>query len=314
MSIVVGVDAGGTGSRCQVSGDDGSLLGEAKGAAGAVRPGEADRAADAIVDVVRDALVAAERGHEMPKVLCVGAAGVGRDAERLELWEALSAREVAEDVVIITDAEAGFDDAFGEGAGILLIAGTGSIAHGRGPTGVVARCGGWGPVCGDEGSGAWIGRRALSVVTASADGREPTTALLGAILTACEVNDPDQLIAWASSATPAQFAALAPVVARVADSGDARAGALVTLACEELVLHVRTLARSLFGDERAACPVALAGGLIGPGRPMRKRLEKRLKSAVPGVQPHAGEVIPVRGAARAALRHLGVVTGHGAAG
>ena len=39
---------------------------------------------------------------------------------------------------------------------------------------------------------------------------------------------------------------------------------------------------------------------------MRKRLEKRLKSAVPGVQLHAGEVVPVRGAARAALRHLGV--------
>ena len=41
------------------------------------------------------------------------------------------------------------------------------------PTGATARCGGWGPVCGDEGSGAWIGRRALSVVTAAADGREP---------------------------------------------------------------------------------------------------------------------------------------------
>ena len=177
MSIVVGVDGGGTGSRCQVSDDSGTLLGEAHGGAGAMRPGEADRAADAIVDVVRDGLIAADRGDEMPKVLCVGAAGVGRDAERLELWEALSAREIAEDVVIITDAEAGFDDAFGEGAGILLIAGTGSIAHGRGPTGIVARCGGWGPVCGDEGSGAWIGRRTLSAVTASSDGREPPTAL-----------------------------------------------------------------------------------------------------------------------------------------
>jgi glucosamine kinase len=208
--------------------------------------------------------------------------------------------------VVHTDAETAFDDAFGDNAGILLLAGTGSMAYGRGPTGVRARTGGWGPVCGDEGSGAWIGRRALSVVTGSADGREPETALLGAVLTACEVNDAEQLIAWSANATLAQIATLAPVVARVADAGDMRANALVTLAIEELVLHVRALARSLFGDERASCPIALAGGLIGPGRPLRKRLERRLKSAVPGIQLHAGEVIAVRGAVRGALRHLGV--------
>jgi len=50
------------------------------------------------------------------------------------------------------------------------------MAFGRGPSGQSARCGGWGPVCGDEGSGQWVGRRALSVVTAAADGREPETA------------------------------------------------------------------------------------------------------------------------------------------
>ena len=305
-SIVVGVDAGGSHTRCQVSALSGQMLGESEGAAGAMRPGEADRAADAIVDTVRDALASCDMGHVVPSVLCVGAAGVGRDTERLMLWEALSARGVADDVVVVTDGETAFDDAFGEGAGILLIAGTGSMAVGRGPTGVKARCGGWGPVCGDEGSGAWIGRRALSVVTATVDGREPPTALVGAVLTACEVNEADQLIAWAAAATPADLAAIAPAVARTADAGDARADALLALAVEELVLHVRTLARSLFGDERAACPVALAGGLVGPGRPLRRRIERRLKSAVPGMQPHAGEVVAVRGAVRGALRHLGV--------
>jgi glucosamine kinase len=305
-SIVVGVDAGGTHTRVEVADDSGGSLGSAEGRAGAMRPGEVDRAADAIVDAVRDALGVADMGHIVPRVLCVGAAGVGRDPERLMLWEALSAREIAEDVVVHTDAETAFDDAFGDGAGVLLIAGTGSMAYGRGPTGVTGRCGGWGPVCGDEGSGAWIGRRVLSVVTASTDGREPPTALLGAVLTAAEVNDAEQLIAWAAGATPAHLSALAPVVTRCADAGDARAAALLALATEELVLHLRTLARSLFGDERAACPVAFAGGLIAPERPLRKRLERRLKSAVPGAQLRAGEVDAARGAVRAALRHLGV--------
>jgi glucosamine kinase len=190
----------------------------------------------------------------------------------------------------------------------LLIAGTGSVAFGRGPTGTFARCGGWGPYFGDEGSGAWIGRRALSVVTAAADGREPETTLTGAILTAAEVNDVSELVPWAAAASPSALATLAPVVMSVADSGDLRANALLTLAVEELMLHLRTLARQLFVDERASVPLALAGGLMARGTPLRKRLEHRLKSAVPGAQIRAEEVVPVRGAVRGALRYLGVAS------
>jgi glucosamine kinase len=200
------------------------------------------------------------------------------------------------------------DDAFGEGPGVLLIAGTGSVAFGRGPTGTFARCGGWGPFFGDEGSGAWIGRKALSVVTAAFDGREPETSLTGAVLTAAEVNEVSELVAWAAAASPSKLATLAPVVMSVAESGDLRANALLTLAVEELMLHLRTLARQLFVDERATVPIALAGGLLARGTALRKRLEHRLKSAVPGAQVRAEEVVPVRGAVRGALRFLGVAS------
>jgi glucosamine kinase len=192
---------------------------------------------------------------------------------------------------------------------VLLISGTGSVAFGRSPAGVIARCGGWGPVCGDEGSGAWIGRRALSVVTGSADGREPETALIGAVLTAAQVNEPQELIVWAAQATPAQLATLAPVVSSVADGGDLRANAILSLAVEELVLHVRALARQLFGDERAATPVALSGGMLSKGTTLRKRLEHRMRSAVPGAQIQAAEVNAARGAVRGALRYLGETAG-----
>src|SRR6185295_15088736 len=133
--------------------------------------------------------------HVVPRVLCVGVAGAGRETERQELWQALVSRDLADEVVIHSDFSVALDDAFGDGPGVLLISGTGSVAFGRGPTGATARCGGWGPVFGDEGSGAWIGRRALGIVTAASDGREPETALTGAILTAAEVNDVTELIA-----------------------------------------------------------------------------------------------------------------------
>jgi glucosamine kinase len=304
--LVIGVDGGGTKTLAWVAGADAKPLGEAKGPASAVIPGAERHSAEVIAQVVREALRSAEREHVRPRALCAGLAGVGREAQRNALLSALESMDLADDVIVRADAAVAMDDAFGEGPGILLIAGTGSVAFGRGPAGAEGRVGGWGPVCGDEGSGAWIGRRALSVVTAAHDGREPETALTGALLTVAEVNDVDDLVPWAALATPAQLATLAPVVAAVADAGDLRANAVLSLAAEELVLHVRALARRLFVDERSGIPVALSGGLLAPGGPLRRRVEHRLRSAVPGSQVRADAVVPVRGAVRDALALAGM--------
>jgi glucosamine kinase len=302
--IVVGIDGGASKTHAIVADLTGRTLGETVGPASAVRPGRADVSADVIESVVGEALAACGLS-DTPRALAIGVAGIGRDTERQQLWQALAGRDLASEIVMQSDFSIALDDAFGDGPGVLILSGTGSVAFGRGPTGSTARCGGWGPNFGDEGSGAWIGRRALSVVSAAADGREPETALTGAILTAVELDETADLIGWAADATPAQFATLAPVVVAVAESGDLRANAVLTLAVEELVLHARALARKLFTDERAALPLALTGGMLGRGSTLRKRLEHRLKSAVPGAQLRTDQVIPARGAVRAALRVAG---------
>ncbi|HYV98261.1 MAG TPA: BadF/BadG/BcrA/BcrD ATPase family protein [Gemmatimonadaceae bacterium] len=298
----LGIDGGGTKTRAVVADAHGHVITSLTGAGSAVGAEGADASATVIAALVADALAAAGQHDVTPSVLCAGIAGTGREEPRKKLQRALQARGLAERIIVTTDAHVALADAFGDGPGIILIAGTGSACFGRSPTDVEDRCGGWGPVIGDEGSALWLARRALSAATASADGREPDTALLGALLTATQCDETDDLIAWASQAPAADVAALAAVVLRVAENGDQRASTIAAIAAEELVLHVRTLARRLFVDERAAVNVALTGGLLVRGSLMRKLVEHRLRSAVPGAVVRADEVDGARGAVKLALR------------
>lgn len=303
--ILIGVDGGGSKTRVLIGDEAGNELARAEGGRSAVRPGRAEESAKVIAEVVREALSqAALPGVIQPKVLYCGVAGVGREVEKRSLQTALESEELAESVIVESDGTIALFDAFSDGPGILLVAGTGSAAYGRGPNGTTLRCGGWGPHIGDEGSGAWIGKRALGIVAAATDGREGETALVGAILTATQTSEAVDLIPWAASADVRAISQLAPVVLATAGAGDPRANSLVTLAAEELVTHVRSLAAQLFGDERASIPVAVSGGLMRKGSLLRKRVEQRLRSAVPGARLRREEVVPERGALRAASQRI----------
>ena len=304
--LVIGVDGGGTKTRVIVADATGEALSDVTGPGSAMAPGRADHSAGVIGDLVREAMSQVAMKDIKARALVAGVAGVGRANENRALTVALEDLELADEIAVEGDGEIALTDAFGFGPGIILISGTGSIAYGRGPSRVLARAGGWGPAFGDEGSGAWIGRKSLAIVASAADGREPATALTGAILTAAQVNEPSQLIPWGIAAKPNELAALAPVVFNTASAGDARANALVGLAVEELVLHIRALALKLFIDERAAVPVAFSGGLLHKGSLLRKRLEQRLKSAVPGAQVRAAEIVAARGAVKSALALAGI--------
>ncbi|MFN5202987.1 MAG: BadF/BadG/BcrA/BcrD ATPase family protein, partial [Gemmatimonas sp.] len=244
--LVVGVDGGGSHTRVLLADAAGSVLARVEGPGSALRPGAEGAAADIIKALIHDALAKAERTETRPAVCVVGVAGAGQERAAQALWSVLAKHRVADDVSVQADAVIAMDDAFGDSAGVLLVAGTGSVAYSKAPDGRLERCGGWGPNVGDEGSAHWLGRRALSVVTAAYDGREPETALGGAVLTALELETLDDLIPWAAHATPAMLAQLAPVVAQVAGTGDLRANALISFCVEELALHVRTLARRCF--------------------------------------------------------------------
>ncbi len=295
MSIFIGADAGGTKTAVVVA-DGERELARAVGAPGAVRAGRALQAGSRITAAVRRALTDAGLLHG--DVLVVGAAGVGREPERGELREILRGERLAERVIVTGDLDIALEAAFGQGPGIVLVSGTGSVAVGRTPDGVTHRAGGLGWQMGDEGSGYAIARAALLAVGRAHDRRGPATSLSNDLLTAA-LPDLDALVRWSTGAEPGEIASIAPAVLDAARRGDAIARGITEAAADELVAHVAALVDKFPG--KAAIPVALAGGNLEPERALRPLVLKRLQR-LPRASAIETPLDPVLGALALARR------------
>jgi glucosamine kinase len=269
--VLIGADVGGTKTAVAVS-RDGKIVGRAEGPGAAVRPGRALASSSTIAEVVRQALSSA--GLLIGDVLLVGAAGVGREPEREELRKALRGENVASSVVVTTDIEIALAAAFADGPGIVVSAGTGSVAVGRDRTGKRHRIGGYGWQMGDEGSGYAIGRASLGAVSRAVDGRSPKTALSDRLLRATRSDDYDELVRWAAGASPAEVAALAPHVLAVAAGGDPLAQGIADYAARELSQLAICLIPKM--DITPPISVAVTGGLLSADQPLRKTLLAKL--------------------------------------
>ncbi|HET8622912.1 MAG TPA: BadF/BadG/BcrA/BcrD ATPase family protein [Gemmatimonadales bacterium] len=298
MSIIAGADVGGTKTTVAVADDDGRrVLARATGPGAAVRPGRALASSSAIAELVRRALN--DAGQLAANVLVVGAAGAGREPERDELQAALRSEGLARTIVVTTDVEIALMAAFGDGAGIVVSGGTGSIAVARDHDGTLHRLGGYGWQMGDEGSGYAIGRAALGAASRARDGRSPATALERRMLEATRCGDFDSLVRWAAAATPGEVASLAPHVLEVAAAGDPVAQGIADYAARELSLLALLLAERL--QEAGPMPVALTGGLLETIPTLRRAVLSKLADQ-PSLRPLGDPVDAVMGALALAAR------------
>ena len=274
----LGIDAGGTFTRSALLDARGRVL--ARGAAGGANHHTSDAAA--VRASVREAIRAAlgARHHEAaaaaPTDGCrVAAVGIG--------WSGLEvpgdeedARAIVGDsvdapvMVIDSDVVAAHLGAFTGGPGVLVAAGTGSIALGVDADGHRVRVGGWGHRYGDEGSAAWIATEGIRAALHAADGRGPATALWQALLAhAGLVTDPPgsfkttahALTAWLyhPSRHLNDVATFAPRLHAAAIAGDAVATAVLRRAGVELARQVAAVVQRL--GPPAAVAVAGTGGV-----------------------------------------------------
>ncbi len=295
MRYVLGIDAGGTKSVGLLADETGQVLSEARGGGANLQThGELE------VEKVFDDLMETLAGGRRISALCLGIAGVDRPNDERVIRDILRRLGYRENTRVVNDAAIALVAGAPGRIGIVVLAGTGSIAYGTDATGRTARSGGYGFLLADEGSGYWLGHQALRAAVRSQDGRGPKTRLVSLLFEALEVTSVAGLVprVYEKGLPKHRIAALAPLVQRAADEGDATAAALVEQGGHELALAVQSVARQLtFGE--AGFPVVLAGGAFKACPGMVRPLIRDV--GVPGAHPSLLEGEPAKGAVALAL-------------
>lgn len=191
-SVVAGVDGGGTKTDAVILDIHDHVLGQGRsGASNPLRVGIAN-AAVAVREAINRACEAAQIRREDILAAQIGLAGARRKELSALMREALSNIGIG-DIEVVGDADIALYGVTEGGPGVVVIAGTGSVCCGVNARGKRVWAGGWGPIAGDEGGGAWIARRALRAIAHGSDGRGPKTSLMAAAGAYFHVTTPEDL-------------------------------------------------------------------------------------------------------------------------
>jgi N-acetylglucosamine kinase-like BadF-type ATPase len=307
----LGIDGGGTKTTAALGDESRLLASAAAGPSNIVRAGEA-RARESLHQSVRQACAAAGITPAQIARTCVGGSGAARP-ELAEIVRSIVAEIVPTPVDVVGDMEIALEAAFDTGPGVIVIAGTGSIAFGRDLDGNTARAGGWGFAISDEGSAHWIGRAAVSAVLRAADLQDPNvetrskfekSPYVGALLKSWGVTSLADLARAANSIPPPDFAALFPAVAA---SSDDLAAHVLTSAGGELAQLATAVIRRLAWHE-AKIPVAMTGGVFRHAPAVREVFYNEVRKLEARVEINPAVVDPVEGALKMARRKCAVDT------
>ena len=299
MSLVLGIDGGGTHTRASIVDGDKVLAHGMSGSIKRLRVG-AEAAEANLREVLAD--VYAQAGVKSVSAACCGIASVTMPG--ISEWVTavfddfgVEKSEVVGDQVIALDA------AFRGGPGILQIAGTGSNTIGRAPDGTFESAGGWSSRLGDEGSGYWIGLHSVRRALRAYDRGEPTQVLkkVGEIW---GTPDLDELVNVGDGTPGPDFAALAPAIYELALAGDPVAEGVLKQAASDLVEFVLLVREKLRRKHNIAgeVPVAWTGGVVEKMTTVRESFFKGLRDAAPSLPIQDRAVVSLEGAVWRAQR------------
>jgi N-acetylglucosamine kinase-like BadF-type ATPase len=235
----------------------------------------------------------------------IGLAGARENELRARIREALTGMGIGE-IAVVSDADIALYGATEGKPGLIIIAGTGSICCGINARGRRICAGGWGPVAGDEGGGAWIARRALRAIAHAADGRGGLTSLTSAAVGYFHVSNADDLSTaiYAPSITNERLAGFGKFVIEAAKAKDRIAREILAEAGRELGSAAAAVIRNL-KLERETFQVAYTGGVfVAAGELVLATMREEIKTIAPRAYLAPPRFPPAVAAARMAREHL----------
>ena len=283
--------------------DSGIVLGEGRAeAANFLRVG-LESAIRQIKNSVDEACRKAQIEPSQITAACIGLAGVSHPDHHRRMLAALKEVLPIPEITLETDARVALAAATGNQPGVVIIAGTGSIACGINARGRFARAGGWGPAIGDEGSGAYIGRRALEAVVMAYDYRGKPTGMMDPVLRHFGVTSPPELppvIYDSPTEVMDKIAQLSKVVVQAAQEGDQVACEILQDAAEELARAAIAVIEQL-RMENDSFRVAYVGGVFEAGELILARLREVIQKVAPKAEIARPLDPPVIGAVKMSL-------------
>lgn len=301
MGYWLGFDGGGTKTDCVLLDAKGAVIGEGHGGpANPLRCGY-DTAFSSLRGAAAGAIAVARIRPESVIGACAGIAGAGRRSVVRRMMVFLAEEFPAALAHVATDYEVALEAGVGSQPGVVLIAGTGSVAYGRNAAGEAARAGGHGPRIGDEGSAFEIGRQGVSAVARARDGDAPITMLAETIPAALNCPDWDELTLRIAKNPDDVFPKLFPVMAAAADSGDSVAKEILFAAAQGLGNLAAAVIRRL-GMADQEFPLVKCGGVFGNSRMLDTLLDSGVASSAPRAKISRLLISPATGAARMAAR------------
>ena len=213
------------------------------------------------------------KGHTVSSVF-MGITGVTHDGSiEKEITSVFSCQSK-----VVSDIELAYRANFADGDGILLYAGTGSVAYAIDENAAVHQIGGWGYLLGDEGAGYWIGKEAIRVALFQIESKKQieATSLSGQILEKINAHDWNTVKGFVYSQDRSAIAALSKIVDAAASTGDSDARNILNKAAGHLADLVNRTDQQLF---RKALPVKFTGGISG-SKSLYGELEKFLRMRV----------------------------------
>ncbi|MEN6294965.1 MAG: BadF/BadG/BcrA/BcrD ATPase family protein [Chloroherpetonaceae bacterium] len=282
--IIIGIDGGGTNTRGVIFQNNKKIIEKkvpSTARVGSVGLGEScERTLRMILELCNEAKI------EMSEVdvVVVGLAGIWLDEEKRRaegLLRTLARTQNAQinDLVVLSDAEIALEGALNGDEGILLIAGTGSIALARVGKTQIFRCGGWGIELDDEGSGAWIGREGLTALVRALDGRGKSTKLVDRLKNDnligpyIDINNP-RIIVKAFSERKIQYAMISEPVMDCAIEGDEVCLEIIQKSKMHLLELPSTLAKKFKSKK---IKLTLLGGIFENNTFLGNKIKEELK-------------------------------------